>query len=312
MRKAYSNIYFVLFFVLFLLFSCAGHVIKRNSYGDADNLPKKRADYSFVKKKMALLDFFNESPFGGDDLAVVGTEEMRTELTRSGQFIVDPEGNRIFGTSKEIYSGGGAKLVQLAKKAKLSGINFVVYGRIIDARIREKTDEIGFIRKTNSYSETLVEIRIFDVNSNKEVFTRKVDGNADDSTFRFYSSQKENRLQYRQEMLRYSARVAIRRSIAMITEFGSKLDWVGRVARIIGNKIYVNAGRNSGINVGDVLKVMTEGEEIYDPETGALIGKSKGEMKGTLEIVDYFGPDGTIAILHSGGSVLEGDFVQLY
>lgn len=295
-----------------LFLACGGQVIKRNAQGDNAHTPKKRADYIYVKKKMALLDFFNESPFGGEDLAVVGTEEMRTELTRTGQFIIDPEGNKIFGSSKEIYSGGGAKLVQLAKKAKLSGINFVVYGRIIDARVREKSDEIGLIRKTNSYSETLAEIRIFDVNSNKEIFTRKVDGNADDSTFRFYSAEKENRLQYRQEMLRYSARVAIRRSIAQIMEFAAKLDWIGRVARILGGKVYINAGRNSGINVGDVLKVMTEGEEVFDPETGALIGKSKGDVKGTLEIVDYFGPDGTIAILHSGGSVLEGDFVQLY
>jgi hypothetical protein len=51
---------------------------------------------------------------------------------------------------------------------------------------------------------------------------------------------------------------------------------------------------------------------VFDPETGALIGISKGEVKGTLEITDYFGPDGAISILHSGGSVTEGDFVQLY
>ena len=57
---------------------------------------------------------------------------------------------------------------------------------------------------------------------------------------------------------------------------------------------------------------MTEGQEVYDPETGALIGVSKGELKGTLEVIDYFGPDGAIAILHSGGSVLEGDYVTLY
>jgi hypothetical protein len=84
------------------------------------------------------------------------------------------------------------------------------------------------------------------------------------------------------------------------------------VAKIIGNKIYLNAGRDSGINIGDILKIITEGQEIYDPETGALIGMSKGDMKGTIEVIDYFGQDGSIAILHSGGQVLEGDFVQLY
>jgi hypothetical protein len=39
---------------------------------------------------------------------------------------------------------------------------------------------------------------------------------------------------------------------------------------------------------------------------------SQGEVKGTLEVVDYLGDDGAITILHSGGSVTEGDFIQLY
>lgn len=158
----------------------------------------------------------------------------------------------------------------------------------------------------------MIEIRLFDINSNKEIMVENFDGYADDSSYQFYLSDPKERLQYRQELLRYSAKVAIRKSVPKILAIGSKLDWVGRVARIIGSKIYINAGRNSGIQIGDVLKVLTQGSEIYDPETGALIGVSEGEVKGTLEIIDYFGADGSLATLHSGGSVAEGDYVQLY
>ena len=157
-----------------------------------------------------------------------------------------------------------------------------------------------------------MEIRLFDVNSNKEIYTDEIRGFADDSSFRFFNGDRESKLTYRRELLRYAVRVAVRKSIPRILEVSTKLDWVGRVARIIGNKIYINAGRASGIQISDILKVVTEGQEIYDPETGALIGVSKGEVKGTVEVIDYFGPDGAIAILHSGGSVVEGDFVQLY
>ena len=52
----------------------------------------------------------------------------------------------------------------------------------------------------------------------------------------------------------------------------------------MSNKIYINAGRESGIQISDVLRVMTEGTEIFDPETGALIGVSAGEVKGTVEV----------------------------
>lgn len=300
----------VLCFSIFLS-SCTMPVIERTSKGRRPRLVPRK-NFNGIKKKSALLTFFNESPYGGDDLGIVATEEIRKELSRTGQFVIDNIGKRIFGNSKQIYSGGGVKLVQLARKGKISGINFVIFGRIIDSRIREKTDEIGVLRQTKSYTESKVEVRIFDVSSNKEIFTETFRGYADDSTYRFYSSDRESKLLYRRELLRYGVRVAVRKAIPRIVAMAAKLDWVGRVAKIIGTKIYINAGRDSGIQISDILKVMTEGSEIYDPETGALLGVSKGEIKGTVEVIDYFGPDGSIAILHSGGSVVEGDLVQLY
>jgi hypothetical protein len=242
----------------------------------------------------------------------VATEEFRTELSKTRDYIIDRSGLSLFGTSKEIYSGGGIKLSQLSRKARLSGINLVIYGRIPKAKVRQRSDEVGLVRKTKSFAEATLELRIFDVHTNKEIFNEKELGNVNDDTFRFYMDDKEANLSYRQEILRYAVRVAARRFIPKVVKVGEKLDWTGRVAKILGNKIYLNAGRDAGLNIGDILKVVTEGSEIYDPETGAMIGMSKGVVKGTLEVVDFFGPDGSVAILHSGGSVTEGDFVQLY
>ena len=297
--------------LLCLLVSCSRNVVKRTSQGRRPRMSPPRESLD-VRKKVALLTFFNESPVGGQDLGITATEELRGELSRAGEFVVDSMANKVFGSSKEIYSGGGVKLVQIARKAKLSGINLVVYGRVVDARVKEKSDEIGIVRKLKSYTSSQVEVRVFDVNSNKEVYNELVKGYADDSTYRFFRTNRESTLAYRRDLLRYSVRVAVRRSIQNILDVSAKMDWTGRVAKIIGNKIYVNAGRESGLNIGDILKVLTEGNEIYDPESGALIGLSKGEIKGTIEVIDFFGPDGAIAILHSGSSVLEGDFVQLF
>ena len=301
---------------IFLVCSCASKPIQRRSSGynylNRGYPASQPSAFSPVKKKIALLKLYNESPFGKEDLAITATEEFRRELSRTRDFVIDPEASSLFGSSKEIFAGGGLKLAQLSRKAKLSGVNLVIFGRIRNARVRQKTDEIGFVRKTKSYAESEVEIRVFDVVANKEIFSEKMDGNINDSSFRFFMSQRDAHIDYRRGLLRYSVKVAVRRFIPKIAKLGEKLDWTGRVARIIGSKVYVNAGRRSGLNVGDILKVMTEGEEIYDPESGALLGLSKGEVKGTLEIIDYFGPDGAVSILHSGGSVTEGDFVQLY
>lgn len=294
-----------------VLISCTGLPLQRSAQGP---MPRetRMPHFGGVKKRVALLTIFNESPQGGEDLGIIATEELRNELSRTGQFVFDAMAARSFGSSKEIYAGGGSKLVQLSRQAKIQGINFVIFGRIMEARVRENTDEIGLVRKTRSYTESKVEIRIFDVNSNKEILAETFRGQADDSNFRLFSVDDETRIQYRRDLMRYGVRVATRRSIPQIIEISSKLDWTGRVARIVGNRIYINAGRASGITISDILKVMTEGQEVFDPETGALIGVTQGEVKGTIEIIDYFGPDGSIGVLHSGGSVIEGDYVQLY
>lgn len=297
---------------LLLLAACTQPVVQRDYEGRRQLPVEQQNRFQSVKKKIALLTFFNESPVGGDDLGIIATEELRNELSRTGEFVVDPMAMKIFGSSKEIYAGGGVKLVQLARRAKIEGVNLVVFGRIVEARVREKSDEIGFVRETKSFTEAKLEVRVFDVNSNKEIFTDTLNGYADDQTYRFFAEDRESNLNQRRDLLRYGVRVAARKAIPRMIELARKLDWVGRVARIVGSKIYINAGRESGLQIGDVLRVLTEGQEIYDPETGALIGVSRGEVKGTLEVIDYFGPDGSIAILHSGGSVLEGDFVQLY
>lgn len=302
--------FFPLLAVVFLFQSCAP-ITRRKPINQATKV-NKVSEFSPIKKKVALLTFYNESPMGGEDLAITATEEFRREMAKSRDFIIDPEGESIFGNSKEIYAGGGIKLAQLARKAKMSGVNIVVFGRIKEARIRQKSDEIGFVRKLKSMAETYVEIKVYDVLTNKELFSDTVDGNISDDNLRFYKEESEENLAYRQDLLRYSVKVAVRKFVPRVAKIGSRLDWMGRVAKIIGTRIYINAGRTSGINLGDILKVITEGQEIFDPESGAMIGMSQGEVKGTLEVVDFFGQDGAICNLHSGGSVTEGDFVQLY
>lgn len=294
-----------------LLTSSCAPITRRKPIAQATKM-NSVSEFNPIRKKVALLSFYNESPMGGEDLAIHATEEFRRELSKSREFLFDPEAESIFGTSKEIYAGGGIKLAQLGRKAKLSGVNIVIFGRIKEARIRQKSDEVGFVRKVKSLAETYVEIKVYDVLANKELFSETSDGNISDDNLRFYKSESEDNLAYRQELLRYSVKVAVRKNVPTIVKLGSRLDWLGRVAKIIGTKIYINAGRFSGINMGDILKVITEGQEIYDPESGAMIGMSQGEVKGTLEVIDYFGQDGAICTLHSGGSVTEGDFVQLY
>ena len=88
--------------------------------------------------------------------------------------------------------------------------------------------------------------------------------------------------------------------------------WEGRIAALQGERIYINVGRISGVQVGDILKVVEDGNEIYDPELGYHVGKVQGRVKGTLEIVGFFGQDGAISVVHSGAGFKENDRIEIY
>jgi curli biogenesis system outer membrane secretion channel CsgG len=52
-----------------------------------------------------------------------------------------------------------------------------------------------------------------------------------------------------------------------------------------GGKIYINRGKPSGINIGQVFAVYSKGEELVDPDTGLVLGAEE-ERIGVIRIID--------------------------
>lgn len=161
--------------MVLLLMGCSSAVVSRDSRGHKQDDGSKMPISNSVKKHLLLVPLMNEAPYGGDDLAVECTEELRRELNLTGEFVIDPDGD-INSNSRQIYGGGGYQLISMGRKAKAAGINFILYGRIVDAKVREKKDEVGIIRKNKAFTEVNIELRFFDVMANKEIFHLTSDG----------------------------------------------------------------------------------------------------------------------------------------
>ena len=67
------------------------------------------------------------------------------------------------------------------------------------------------------------------------------------------------------------------------------LDWFCRVAKVDGENVYLNAGKLTGLKVGDVV-------EIFPPEEAGEQGKGKGKV----EISSLFGIDASMGKLING------------
>ncbi|MBS3905800.1 MAG: hypothetical protein KGZ49_02070, partial [Syntrophaceae bacterium] len=79
-----------------------------------------------------------------------------------------------------------------------------------------------------------------------------------------------------------------------------RLDWFCRVAKVDGEEVFINAGKLSGLRVGDMMEVFQPG--------------SPGErrlMKGKIQISTLFGMDASIGRLIQGKKPDEEDILKL-
>jgi hypothetical protein len=67
------------------------------------------------------------------------------------------------------------------------------------------------------------------------------------------------------------------------------LDWFCRVAKVEGEEIYINAGKLTGLRIGDVMAVFRPGE-----------AGERGEVKGKIQISAFLGMDASMAKVIDG------------
>ena len=73
------------------------------------------------------------------------------------------------------------------------------------------------------------------------------------------------------------------------------LDWHARIASVEDDKVFLNAGRLSGLEKGDVLEVYAPGTQVIDKATSLALGRTRGAYKGDIEVVEVFGVDASWA-----------------
>lgn len=259
---------------------------------------------------MMVLPFLDENLNRSEKASEVAREAFLRELGRSGQFVIVSLSDFPGDPKEFLKEGREYDLARLSRVAAPLGVTAVIEGKLLDLKARKLGDAVGIFREEKALVESQVRLRVAAGRSGREIFNQTATAKEE-----AVATQVGRRSRISAEdplLIRESTRRAYLSLLPNVIQAIDKLSWEGRVAMVSGEKIYINAGRLSGIQVGDILKVSEEGTEIFDPETGRFIGTAPGRMKGTLEVISYFGKDGAVSIIHSGNGFKENDLVQLY
>jgi hypothetical protein len=263
------------------------------------------------KKKVMVFAYWNDTPVRAPTLGAYGADEMKRGLAVSHRLIV-PKDLSTMLTTDDFVSGDKVKVAQLIREGRRLGVAVAVIGRITKIVFRQRGDEIGLFRQKQSLAAVDLEIKIFDVAAGREVAAFGRSGEASANASVALEDENLESQDFRNEMARLAIRNAVSAMVPDVVRTIEKMVWQGKIAKINGTKVFVNSGKSSGLVAGDILKVLSAGDDVYDPSTGAYLGRAPGQLKGTLEVVDFIGTDGAVTEVHTGGNFQEGDVVQLY
>lgn len=271
-----------------------------------------RKEDSGPRKRIMILPFLDENENRPQNLRDGAREDFVRELNRGGEVIAIDSQELKLDVSSHV-KGGEYAMADLAKAAQGLGVSALLEGKVIDLKVKRSSDPVGVFRQLKTTFEAKARVRIVNTRSGQEIFNTVKTVTVEEANVRVAESVEADRFfTANPEILENLLKEAFLDFSGQIVTALDKLSWEGRIAAISGDRVFLNVGRISGLQVGDVLKVSDEGDEVFDPQSGNYIGKVPGRMKGTLEVVSYFGQDGAIAIIHSGAGFRENDRIELY
>jgi hypothetical protein len=304
----------------FILSGCArSQAFKREALRDDIGDPAyeneqrmtKTKKFAAPKKRTLVLPFWNDTPLKGK-FTRHGQVALRRMLRDEGGVSIFND-DKVSVKSQDFYlEKDKINVEELAKLGRKWAVSLVAVGRVSEITFRKADEEVGLLRPSQSRAAVEVEVRLIDIAGAKEAAVAQTVGVGRSSSLVIFGESAEENREARAELVSLAIEDGIRRAMPALRNEIDRVSWRGRIAKIVGGKIFVNAGRATGLNLGDILKVTTSGADVYDPESGIFLGRTEGEIKGTLEVVDYFAEDGAVAKVHSGGNFQESDMVQLY
>jgi signal peptidase I len=248
-----------------------------------------------MKRKVIVLPLEDKTNYREERLGEMVTRRLITRLEGTGTIIcVDPENIEIKGSFSD------SNFLRILNE--IYGVHAVISGEVSDlytstAKIEGKdVSEISF---------AVSSVNLSVVSTETGTVIKRLSGRNPVSLSREKGEYSSERAKIR----------AIDLAIEVIAEDLLRtvlsIDWHARIASVDKSDVYINAGRLSGLKVGDILEVYSPGSQVYDEKTKTPIGIKRGEYKGELEVRELFGLDASAARIRKGGNFSPSDIVYL-
>jgi hypothetical protein len=253
------------------------------------------------KKKVAILDFVNNTSYKEEKIGEAVAKKLSDKLEAT-QRVVTLDKTIV----SEILNREGFKFENLSdpsamKQAHQSlGVQAFALGTVTDVSLSSKASETS--DEEVAFATTKVEIRLIDASTGNLL-----------KTFIGRSpifGTKETGADSRGKAVLKAIEIGLDDILEGFLRQLDFLDWTTTIAKVDGETIYLNAGKRSGVRIGDTFEVYEPGKEIFHPNTNLSLGWTTGKLKGAVKVTALFGVDAAVGKVVQGIGFSSNDVVK--
>ncbi len=265
------------------------------------------------KVRVAVMEFENNaaSYWRTQGLGAAAQDAMITALVETGQFTVIERQKIDMIIAEHKFGQSGAVTPQSAAKlGKLLGVQVVITGSVTQFGKSETGGGLRLIGGKAVEWSCALDARLINVNTGEIISVAKGEGSVTGGAARVKGlhvgtggSVGERAGEVMREAVEEIVEIFQEKTSNLAASLGSS----AKVALVKDGKVYVSAGTNYGVEVGDVFEVVRQGEAIIDPDTGIELDREQ-KVVGELEVVTA--RDKVSICKINSGEAAKGDVVK--
>jgi len=269
------------------------------------------SDYKGPKLRVGVVNFQNKTPSKVLGIGEAAADILGTILQKTGRFIVIPQQDMSSILEQQRMGATGAiNPDTAAKMGQILGLNAIVTGSITAYSETEEAQDYLVYKKKSQIAKVTVDYRIVDTTTGVQLMA--------DSGAGIYQKTTGGALGlgakggYDPDLRDGALRDALTKAMVNMMKQLESQPWKGKIAKVNGNQVYINAGKKTGLKVGDRLDVYRVGEDIIDPDTQQKLGTTEDRVGQVLIQRNDIGDkaDMSIAVTASGMGFKKGDVVK--
>lgn len=267
---------------------------------------------------------YNNPDASYNDATNALTDMLMTSLDSTGCFVVvERENLPDIEKEQSLVRSGQSKATTAAQSGNLIAAQAIVMGAVTSFEEHAGGGALGGVTRHGGLGGIItdkakvgIDLRMVDSTTSEVLSSATATGSASSMGLLIggipVGSIKLGTALWQKTPLGHASREAIDKAVKFILDSMQDTPWYAKIAQVNGDKVYINAGENMGLRVGDSYFVYSTGETITDPDTGEVLGaeETKIAVIDIMEVNDKYSVAKVSATMKDGYELKRGDVIR--